>query len=128
MRGNLHCFSIISSTIRVYLTSYLLDFIMESFDANIINNIILLIAIRAIEAIKERIPRSTRTPGSYYLQELLTSSPKRIYDVLCMKRETFIELCDWLEVNTDLKARGNISVQEQVAMFLWTLNYSASNR
>ena len=94
-----------------------------------IKDIIPAIIIRAIKATKaEKTPRNTGQPGQQYLHELLQSSPKRIYDVLRMKKETFFKLCDWLEVNTELAPSRYITIQEQAAMFLWTLNYSASNR
>jgi hypothetical protein len=73
-------------------------------------------------------PRNTGLPGSQYLSELLQSSPRRIYNVLRMQKDTFYKLCNWLEANTLLKPSRHILVQEQVAMFLWTINYSASSR
>jgi hypothetical protein len=47
-----------------------------------------------------------------------------------MKRETFFKLCEWVEANNQVHlVRGtSITTREQVAMFLWTINYSASNR
>jgi hypothetical protein len=47
-----------------------------------------------------------------------------------MKRETFFKLCKWVEANNQVHlVRGtSITTKEQVAMFLWTINYSASNR
>jgi len=66
----------------------------------------------------EKTPRSTGLPGREYLYELLQSSPKRIYDVLQMQKDTFFKLCEWLEVNTNLEPSKHISIQEQVAMFL----------
>jgi hypothetical protein len=82
----------------------------------------------AQKAKAKRTPRSTSLPGSIYLSELLESSPHRIYDVLRMQKHTFYKLCDWLEVNTSLEPSKHMLVQEQIAMFLWTINYSASNR
>ena len=81
----------------------------------------------AEEARTMRTPRNTGQPGGVYLQELLESSEKRIYSVLRMKKETLLELCSWLQTYTDLAPSRNISVQEQVAMFLCTVNYSDSN-
>ena len=76
----------------------------------------------------ERTPRNTGLPGCKYLHKLLQSSPKRIYDVIQMQKDTFCKLCNWLEDNTLLKSSRNISIQKQVAMFLWTINYSVSSR
>jgi hypothetical protein len=103
--------------------------IMDWSDDIELEEIIPAIVIGAAQAAKaQKTPQNTGLPGRQYLQELLQSSPKRVYDVLRMQKETFLELCEWLELNTDLKSSRRISIQEQVAMFLWTLNYSASNR
>lgn len=101
---------------------------MDAFGNIDLEELIPIIIIGAVEeAQASRTPRNTGQPGGVYLQELLESSEKRIYSVLRMKKETFLELCSWLQTYTDLAPSRNISVQEQVAMFLWTVNYSASN-
>jgi hypothetical protein len=83
-----------------------------------IEDIIPTIVLRVAQSAKvEKTHRSTGLQGYEYLFELLQSSPKRIYDVLQMQRATFCKLCNWLEVNTPLKASRYISIQEQVAMF-----------
>lgn len=43
-----------------------------------------------------------------------------------MKKETFYSLCLWLCKNTALKDSHNILITEQVAMFLWIINFDAS--
>jgi len=84
-----------------------------------LENILPAIVIGVVQATKaEKTPQSTGQPGCEYLHELLQSSPKRIYDVLRMQRETFFELCNWLEINMHLEPLKHILVQEQVAMFL----------
>jgi hypothetical protein len=94
-----------------------------------IEDIIPAIVLGAVQSAKaEKTPRSTGLSGSRYLSELLQSSPRRIYDVLRMQKDTFYKLCDWLEANTSLQSSRRTSVRDQVAMFLWTINYSASNR
>jgi hypothetical protein len=58
-----------------------------------------------VEAAKsQRVPRNTGVPGGVYLQDLLESSKRRVYDVLRMKRETFLKLCNWL------KAKGGVGI------------------
>jgi hypothetical protein len=102
---------------------------MDAFEDIDLSNIIPIIALgAAAEAKPERTPRNTGQKGGVYLQELLSSTPKRIYEVLRMKKETFFELCTWLQIHTDLKPSRWISIEERMAMFLWTLNYSASNQ
>jgi hypothetical protein len=39
--------------------------------------------------------RNTGQKGGAYLKELLSSTPNRIYDILRMKKESFISLCTW---------------------------------
>ena len=77
------------------------------------------ILIRAVQAKKaEKTAQRTSQPRRDYLEELLESSPKRIYDVLRMRKETFLMLCAWLEENTELTSTWRTAIQEQVAMFL----------
>ena len=105
------------------------DFIYDSSSIDF-ETLIPAIVIGAAQASKlQNRPRNTGLPGREYLHELLNcGSPKRIYDVLRMRSTTFFRLCDWLELHTALQSTAFVSVQEQVAMFLWTINYSASSR
>jgi hypothetical protein len=102
---------------------------MDAFEDIDLSEIIPIIALGAVEATKgARTSRSTGQPGGDYLRELLASSEKRVYEVLRMKKATFCELCLWLRRNGNLKDSRFILIEEQVAMFLWTINYSASTR
>ena len=102
---------------------------MDLFEAVDLSEVIPIIVLGTVENAKEpRISQSTGQPGSDYLQELLSSSEKRIYKVLQMKKDTFYKLCLWLRRNSTLKDSRFILIEEQVAMFLWTINYSASTR
>jgi hypothetical protein len=94
-----------------------------------VEGLISIIAIGTIEASTEaKTAHQTGLSGHQYLEELLSSSPKRIYGVLRMKKDTFYLLCDWLQHNTELRSTWRTTIQEQVAMFLWTINFSASQR
>ena len=79
---------------------------MDYFDDININikDIIPAIVIGVAQAIRpENTPRNTSQPSRDYISELLDSgSPKRIYEVLRMEKQTFLKLCDWLECNTAL--------------------------
>ena len=98
----------------------------EEFD---IEDLIPAIVIGAVESVQsQRTPQMTGQAGREYLDQLLSSTPLRIYEVLRMKKESFLDLCEWLETNTDLRSTWRVSIQEQVAMFLWTVNYSASSQ
>jgi len=76
---------------------------MDSFININILDLIPLIILGAVEGAKpERMPRNTGQKGGVYLEELLSSTTNCIYDVLRMKKETFISLCVWLQVNGGL--------------------------
>jgi hypothetical protein len=102
---------------------------MDSSDDSELEEIAAVIVVAAIKASKqEKTPRHTGQPGHVYLEKLLKSSPTRVYQVLRMQKETFKDLCTWLASNTELRSTWRISIEEQVAMFLWTINYGASSR
>ena len=74
-----------------------------------------------------RVPRNTGLSGGDYLQELLSyKNDKRIYSVLRMQKETFDRLVQDLQSYSSLKDSRKVLVIEQVAIFLWIVNYSAS--
>ncbi|MDX6296005.1 MAG: hypothetical protein QOH50_5264 [Kribbellaceae bacterium] len=101
---------------------------MDIFEDIDLSDIIPIIVLGAVEDAKtRRTPRNTGLSGSDYLRELLTcGNDKRIYGVLRMKKETFTSLCLWLQQHTRLKESRYIALEEQVAIFLWIINYSAS--
>jgi hypothetical protein len=89
---------------------------MDLLDLDL-EEIVPLIAISAAQASMDtKTPQRTGQSGSDYLEELLTSTPKRIYEVLRMQRETFYSLCRWLEDNTTLRSTWRTSIEEQVAV------------
>ena len=45
-----------------------------------------------------------------------------------MPREIFLQLCQWLEDKGLLTLTRLVDVDEQVAMFVWTIGHNASNR
>jgi hypothetical protein len=82
-------------------------------------DIIPIIAIGAAQASQSaRTPLRTGLSRHEYVKELLSSNPKRIYEVLRIKKETFFSLCRWLEQNTTLKSTWRITIEEQVVMFI----------
>jgi hypothetical protein len=59
---------------------------------------------------------SANLSGADYLRELLNcGNEKRIYGVLRMKKDTFIQLCSWFRKNSQLVDSRDISVEQQVA-------------
>jgi hypothetical protein len=75
--------------------------------------------LRVVKVAKsQRVPWNTSVPEGVYLQDLLESSERRVYDVLRMKRETFLKLCNWLKTKGGLTTSRKVSVEMQVTMFL----------
>jgi hypothetical protein len=99
-----------------------------------LHDIIPLIALAALEEAQTarevqiaKAPRSTSLSEEAYIFELLRcGNEKRIYSVLRMKSNTFKTLCDWLETNTPLRSSRHITIKEQVAIFLWIINFDSS--
>ena len=70
---------------------------------------------------------STRS-GHQYIHEVMNcGNPKRIQEVLRMKLEVFQFLCSELKSKGGLAPSRFMTVEEQVAMFLWTVARAASN-
>src|SRR5947199_10740467 len=72
--------------------------------------------------------RTSPLSGHQYIQELLKSHPNRIQEVLRMKLEVFQFLCIELKTKGLRDSRYGITVEEQVAMFLFSVAWPASNR
>jgi DDE superfamily endonuclease len=67
--------------------------------------------------------------GHLFVQKVMESeNSRRIRNVLRMKLEVFQFLCLELENAGGLKASRSVSIEEQVAMFLFTVGRTASNR
>lgn len=70
----------------------------------------------------------TGLPGGVYIQELLDSdNQERIKQVLRMTKPTFFALRDWLVHHTELR-KGDMTVEEKLAIFLHITSRPASNR
>ena len=65
--------------------------------------------------------------GADFLHKLLDcGNEKRIYGVLRMRTGTFKELCSWFRRRKLLSDSRNVAIEQQVAQFLWVINYNAS--
>jgi len=77
-------------------------------------------------------PKPLRTSflsGAMYIDELMTcDNPERIQQVLRMKLDVFQFLCSELKSKGGLVDSKFVSVEEQVAMFLFTIARASSNR
>ncbi|CAN1752840.1 hypothetical protein LINPERHAP1_LOCUS4906 [Linum perenne] len=71
--------------------------------------------------------RASIRQGHDWVRELLHDHPGRIYEQLRTERHIFLHLCEELK-NHGLCPSKNITVQEQVAMFLMILAHSNSAR
>ena len=74
--------------------------------------------------------RTSILTGRAYVRELLDvkTSKTRFYEVFRMPRGVFLALCSWLETGGHLRSTAKIDIEEQVAMFVWTVGHNASNR
>ena len=66
--------------------------------------------------------------GHEFTQYLISSNPRNSYDLLRMRTDVFLELCDLLKRERLLRATKRVSVEEQVAIFLATVGHSQRNR
>ena len=73
--------------------------------------------------------RTSAVSGAEYIHDVMyCGNPRRIQEILRMKLEVFQFLCIELESSTSLSASKFITIEEKVAIFLWTVARSASNR
>ena len=73
--------------------------------------------------------RTSSLSGSEYIQEVMKcQNPKRIQEVLRMKLEVFQFLCAELKSKGGLAPSRYVSIEEQVAMFLYAIAHSDTNR
>jgi len=68
--------------------------------------------------------------GQAYLAELLliNTQEQRFQEVFRMSRKVFYKQCDILEASGYLRSTKHIAVNEQVAMFIWTVSHNRSSR
>ncbi|KAG5532082.1 hypothetical protein RHGRI_026632 [Rhododendron griersonianum] len=72
--------------------------------------------------------RTSALTGAEWLAELNVGHPKHIYQSFRMSKTNFFALCELLESRYGLEEGEQISVQEQVAIFLWVVGQRANNR
>jgi len=75
---------------------------------------------------KERVRTSVLT-GRMYMQELLNGHPRRFKEITRMELPTFLAICQDLQ-EVELKETLNVSVEEQLTMFLSVVGHGWSNR
>lgn len=76
---------------------------------------------------KEPCMTSTQT-GHAWMKEILSGHPIRCVNAFRMSANLFAQLCEDLQQNYGLMSSRNISVQEKVGIFLYTLALGLSNR
>ncbi|KAH7839368.1 hypothetical protein Vadar_003283 [Vaccinium darrowii] len=57
--------------------------------------------------------------GAKWIAKLNVGHPKRMYQAFHISKSIFLALCDLLESRYGLREMERISVEEQVAIFLW---------
>ena len=71
--------------------------------------------------------RTSQLSGHAYVQEILHGNESRCFDELRMKPSMFIDFCDTLKERGLLQNSKHLIVEEQVAMFLFTLAHNERN-
>ncbi|KAG4923905.1 hypothetical protein JHK87_049445 [Glycine soja] len=66
--------------------------------------------------------RDSSMTGHRWVFEILNGHPIRCYQMFRMKKLVFLELCDILETKYNLKKTRNVSIYEQVGLFLYMLS------
>ncbi|XP_050238396.1 uncharacterized protein LOC126687883 [Mercurialis annua] len=66
--------------------------------------------------------------GSGYVQEILDGNPAHSLEMLRMKKEAFLALCQHFKAKGWLKNSRYISVEEKMAIFMFTLSQNHRNR
>ncbi|KAG4920836.1 hypothetical protein JHK82_049774 [Glycine max] len=72
--------------------------------------------------------RDSSMTGHRWVFEILNGHPIRCYQMFRMKKLVFLELCDILETKYNLKKTRNVSIYEQVGLFLYMLSQPGSVR
>ncbi|KAG5057034.1 uncharacterized protein LOC114412252 isoform X1 [Glycine soja] len=72
--------------------------------------------------------RDSSMTGHHWVSEILNGHPICCYQMFRMKKLVFLELCDILETKYNLKKTRNVSIYEQVGLFLYMLSQPGSVR
>ncbi|KAG4935664.1 hypothetical protein JHK84_049872 [Glycine max] len=72
--------------------------------------------------------RDSSMIGHRWISKILNGHPIRCYQMFRMKKLVFLELCDILETKYNLKKTRNVSIYEQVGLFLYMLSQPGSVR
>ena len=80
------------------------------------------------ERVKRRRVHNSSLIGHEFTQYLINGHESLTYDLLRMRTDVFLELCDLLKREGLLRATKNVTVEEQVAIFLNTIGHSERNR
>ena len=76
--------------------------------------------------LRNPIGTSIRT-GKIFTKEILNAHPWRVLEILRMPMTTFLDLCDWVSLNTNLQSIRSVSLKEQLMCFLWIISHNSSN-
>ncbi|XP_020268890.1 uncharacterized protein LOC109844313 [Asparagus officinalis] len=75
-----------------------------------------------------RSQRISKLSGHDWVIEVLGGHPGTCFDLFRMKKEAFINLCEELKRIGKLKHSRNVTIQEQVAIFLFVLSHNERQR
>ncbi|XP_031474036.1 uncharacterized protein LOC116246345 [Nymphaea colorata] len=77
---------------------------------------------------RRRIVHPYRNVGSQFIENIINGHPKNCLDLLRMDRSSFITLCNILKEKNLVEDAREISIKEQVAIFLLTVGHNERNR
>ncbi|KAF3791344.1 hypothetical protein EJ110_NYTH14636, partial [Nymphaea thermarum] len=75
-----------------------------------------------------RIVHPFRNVGLRFVDNIINGHPRNRLDLMCMDRNSFITLCNMLKEKNLIEDGWEISVEEQVAIFLLTIGHNERNR
>ncbi|KAF3790249.1 hypothetical protein EJ110_NYTH16822 [Nymphaea thermarum] len=82
----------------------------------------------SLAAFVRRIVHPFRNAGSRFVDNIINGHPRNCLDLMHMDRNSFITLCNMLKEKNLVEDGREISVEEQVAMFLLTVGHNECNR
>jgi hypothetical protein len=89
---------------------------------------ILLLLLLHRPSYHNRVPTNRRWTGQEVVDDLLNcGNPIRIHNQLHMQLDTFVQLRDWLILNTELKSSRFVSIEEKLLIFIYIASTGASN-
>ncbi|KAF9604273.1 hypothetical protein IFM89_004979, partial [Coptis chinensis] len=72
--------------------------------------------------------RTSALSGTEWVEEVLTGHGARCQENFCMEKHVFLRLCDILQTKGLLTHSDTVQVEEQLAIFMYTISHNERNR